>query len=784
MNRARKLHAPPGRAIAAIAGCVIPLIGFATPAFSADAHESPAPVAEDRCAGSFDLVVSKPERDVFWEGCLAYPDKYPPAAGSESRICVRIRNAGCEHTPLFTNAYDITYDGKTYPSYAIPFERIDANDFTVICTAEPVRVRPGTRSVDVALDILDGVVGEADEANRYRATLTAGVCPSLRPPCTSSATYDSTAPLAALGGRATLSRLGATETASLQVLSDSYLCDWHGLADGSLTANDFTPAAYRDLRGASDYTDPTISGPRQFDGKFIKDGDFLGGSLKIRTIDGKTYAAFTDYKAEIVSGSKDTLTLIDFSKIFIDNVHLYAAPSDSGRFGLYIRNADELIVRNSTFTGRPGRRASLYVTGVGRVVADRLAFSGIDGKISKAIFVNNGDQKVLGDPSCGHGKGVPDNEGFCYRLDRGLPELRSLVIQNSRFDNNADDGVAVHIHTPSNGLLFNTVARNWLKNTYYVWDIGFRTHSFSCDEDACSCADGNCNVGDKIYKENNVVFRIERNITWESGSSKDTGRYSGQDNKLIFANNIFYESGTLAEAHTDWPQWKAGRVKSPDIYRLNNTFIPGSEYYLGLWGAYFVIDPQSLHHENNLILIKRESPLKFMIHVNGAGDTDTGGYARIYKDKALAADYNLYVADKSFEWIQRVAGPDEPSFERWRQGPPHAEAHGRCYGPSCGPTTFATADVVENVSPTWGERMTAFIPRAGSPALDVWNPKWATYSADKRLRVDRDFNGYRRGTRPGENAAGAFVRPVAKTPPAAATDPATGHPVGDENPRP
>jgi hypothetical protein len=80
--------------------------------------------------------------------------------------------------------------------------------------------------------------------------------------------------------------------------------------------------------------------------------------------------------------------------------------------------------------------------------------------------------------------------------------------------------------------------------------------------------------------------------------------------------------------------------------------------------------------------------------------------------------------------------------------------------------------------------MTAFIPRAGSPALDVWNPKWATYSADKRLRVDRDFNGYRRGTRPGENAAGAFVRPVAKTPPAAATDPATGHPVGDENPRP
>ena len=770
MNRFIKPYMLPKHAIALVTGCAVALTGFAASAFPPGADESPAPVAEDQCRGTSDLVVSKPERDVFWEGCLAYPDKYPPAAGSESRICVRVRNAGCANTPLFTNAYRITYGGRTYPSYAIPFERINSNDFTVICTAEPVGVRTGARSVDVALDILNGVQGETDESNQYASTLTAGACPSIPPPCTSSATYDSTAPLAALGNNATLSRLGNAETASLQVLSDSYLCDWRSLPDGSLTRDDFTPVAYRDLQGPSDYSDPMISGSYKFDGQSMKDGEYFGGSLKVRTIDGKTYAAFTDYKAALASRKHYALSFINFSKIFIDNIHLYAATPNTGKFALYIRRADELVIRNSTFTGRLGARADLYVSGVGRVIADRLAFSGVDGKKRKAIFVNNGDQKPLGDPSCGNGKGAPDNEGFCYRLDRRYPELQSLVIQNSQFSNNTEDGVAVHIHTPSNGLLFNTVARNWLKDKDYVWDIGFRTHSYRCDEDACSCADGNCDVGENLYGQKDVVYRVERNITWNSGLSKNTGRYSGKENKLVWVNNLFYESGGLAEAQADGPQWKDGRVKSPDIYRLHNTFVPNSKYYMGLWGKYFVIEPKNLHHENNLILIKGDSPLVFMYHANGVGDKDAGGFARIYKDKALDADYNLYVADKSFQWIQRVAGPDEPSFEKWRKGPPYAEAHGRCYGLSCGPTSHRTADVVENVSPAWDDRLTAFLPKPDSPALEVWNPEWAIYSADKRLRVDRDFRGHRRGTRPGENAAGAFVRPVAEPSPDAAAE--------------
>lgn len=227
--------------------------------------------------------------------------------------------------------------------------------------------------------------------------------------------------------------------------------------------------------------------------------------------------------------SKYQTTLLyieNVDEVILDNISIMNMDADYRAYhSILIEGADRVIIRNLYLAG-PVQSYHLRLEGCGDVLIENVEIAGkqFNGssfhRLGGGIFINNGAT----------GRGGINNTGLNVSHPR-LPGWQ--IIQNCYVhDNSEDDGVGrnqdgILIHSPSHGMLFNTVVENWLRPSCdAAVDLGFRR-----DEP----------------EYQNRIFRVERNIVRNATYFKTPGNAPGP-NVLYLANNLIINT-QLADYH-------------------------------------------------------------------------------------------------------------------------------------------------------------------------------------------------------------------------------------------
>lgn len=391
-----------------------------------------------------------------------------------------------------------------------------------------------------------------------------------------------------------------------------------------------------------------------------------------------------------------TLFLIRNAKeVIIENISIsYSDPDYRTWDGIRIEGADRVTVRNVRLKG-PVHSFHLRIEGCKDVLVENVEIEGTDFdgdgyfRCGGGIWLNNGETGK-------HGK---NGTGIWAEHPRipGWQVIQNTYIHNgTETDETSRNQDAILIHSPSNGMLFNNVVRNWLRPAMDAcFDIGFRR---------------------KEPEFHNRFFRVERNILENATFLKTPGASGSTGSRLLFANNIFFNV-QIGDYHKE----------GTEIYYVNNTHVfdlesvpqklldlsqRGADGFSSLWNY---SGPTT--YENTLIYKPNGS--FFMFHLNDQAAPD--------KYKNIHSNYNLYgIADARVTWLKTSnrKGITFLNFQDWKEATRQDSQSFYTAGDPAWFTNLADHDF----------RLTSEkLP--GTPTDEYLDP------IDKRMRVDRDFSG-------------------------------------------
>ena len=381
----------------------------------------------------------------------------------------------------------------------------------------------------------------------------------------------------------------------------------------------------------------------------------------------------------------------DAEEVVIENLSIISADPDYRQYHtIYIEGAERVIIRNLYLAGTL-QSYHIRLEGCKEVLIDGVEIAGIDyngtgrHRLGGGIWINNGDGKPGQVP-----------------LTAKHPKLPGWQIVQNCFihDNTESDGTernqdAILLHSAGEGILFNCVVENWMRQTADAsFDLSFRR-------------------GEPEFQDH--FFRVERNIIKNATFYKSVGNVPGP-NTLFWANNLFINS-TYADYH---------RGASDSVF-ANNTYIfdlekapenlrglamRGSEGYSCLWGY---SGPTSL---SNGLLFKPSGRF-FMFYQNAEPPED--------KYHFFVPNHNLYaVGGASTTWLRTAQrGVVFPTLDAWRAA---TSQDADSLMSDAGPSLFADYAKED------------YRPRAGAVAPGVADPSFLKPS-DPRRTVDRDFYG-------------------------------------------
>lgn len=334
---------------------------------------------------------------------------------------------------------------------------------------------------------------------------------------------------------------------------------------------------------------------------------------------------------------KTTLIHIeDAGEVILENISIMNMDADYKAYhSILVEGADRVIVRNLYLAGAV-QSYHLRLEGCGEILIENVEIAGVKydntglSRLGGGIFINNGAS----------GRGGIDNTGLSARAPR-LPGWQ--VIQNCYIHDNSQDDDSrrnhdgILIHSPSHGLLFNTVCENWLRDSGdAAFDLGFR----------------------RVEPEyQDKTFRVERNIIRNCSFFKTPGHGTGP-NTLLLTNNLFINT-TIGDYHGG----------ANDVRYVNNTFIHDLELAphllrdkaqrgsLGL-SCLWKFSGRTYYHNN---LIHRPRGSFFLFFMNDEGDPQ--------KHRHLTADHNLYAFDAPSTAFLRsaAAGQIIKTLDHWRK---------------------------------------------------------------------------------------------------------------------
>ena len=301
---------------------------------------------------------------------------------------------------------------------------------------------------------------------------------------------------------------------------------------------------------------------------------------------------------------------------------------------------------------------------------------------------------------CGGGilinNGDPKQGGIHGMLSPNPSNLSWCVIQNCFIHDNLDadekrnlDGI--NLLSASDGIVFNCFFENWNKGDAAL-DISHRRK-------------------DSAYI--NKFYRVERNIYKNCKRVKTPGN-SHNSCKLFFANNI-YLNVHFVDYHQGW-----------DVYHIHETFVyenvPSPIFFYTLQG----VNNGHSYLTNCLINVEGKN-LKSVYFQKGVyGPTEY---------KALKADFCVYAMPLPGSWLR---GPEIKitTWKDWQKANDYEN------------NSIMTSDDVG----LWKFEKRDYRLTSGSSAASYGSGDYLI-TTDKRMTVDRDFNGK---IRPKTPSAGAF----------------------------
>jgi len=434
----------------------------------------------------------------------------------------------------------------------------------------------------------------------------------------------------------------------------------------------------------------------------------------------------SDYRFERKLGEEVKRRFINQKNVHITGkywqVHWNTGPgwkSGGGKYAtslFHVRNCEQVLIEDMAIVQLDGDyRAShaFVIEGCGDVIVRNVYISGATPKYHlriegcERVFIDNvevcGNDYGESGVRCGSGIMVHNGEGAGdknFKIYSPDPrELQWCVIQNCYVHDylaidkrRNQDGIIVT--SARAGILFNCYVENW-KQSDAALDISHRRR-------------------DPGYTNN--VFRVERCVFKNNNMIKTSGGLSNPDNSIVFCNNVFINT------------WNGCYHDGYANYWLHNTHVvtPAGKARI-FWKLWGISAGATSVFRNNLLHVY-DAPLEAVFYATSKRP--------IPARDSIKSDYFLHLMPKPKSWI---GGTKKEiwtgALAQWREG--GQDAHSVLGPPE---------------DPFRNREREDFRLRPASPARDFGT---AEYLAHKHpgLRVDRDFLGNRRDSKPD---AGAF----------------------------